>query len=103
MNPFANVGMKFDKGKPRTDLLPPEELLEIAAVFGFGAQKYSDKNYLLLDTKRVYASCLRHLFAYYSGIDTDEESGHSHLAHAACCVIMMMEMQRNKKHHNNTI
>jgi hypothetical protein len=103
LKPFANIATKHDQGKPRTDLLPPDELLEIASVFGFGAKKYSDKNYLGLDPKRIYASCLRHLLAHYSGIEQDEESGYSHLAHAACCVLMLMEIRNNKKYHNNTI
>ena len=38
-------GMKYDSGKPRYDLLPPELLEEAAKVLTFGAQKYEPRNW----------------------------------------------------------
>jgi len=37
--------MKFDEGKAPLALIPPEALLEIAEVFGFGAEKYGVNNW----------------------------------------------------------
>lgn len=91
---------KFDSEKPRTDLLPAFELLEVASVLGHGAEKYGVRNYLRGDglaTSRVYAAALRHLFAWSGGEDRDEDSGLSHLAHAACCVLMLMEIKRLRR------
>ena len=44
---FMNTegGRKFDDGKLPYDLLPPEFLEGTAAVLGFGAQKYSARNW----------------------------------------------------------
>lgn len=86
---------KNDNGKPRTDLLPPNTLLEIAKVFGHGAQKYSDNNWMQgTSWSRYYGAALRHILAWWSGENRDTESGESHLAHAVCCLMILMEYQR---------
>ena len=36
---------KFDENKPPLGLVPPEALLEISEVFGFGAEKYGVNNW----------------------------------------------------------
>lgn len=84
---------KFDGEKTRYDLLPVVPVHEVAEVFTFGANKYSDYNYLGLDRRRIFAALLRHAFAWWRGEDTDEESGKSHLAHAACCVLMLRHQE----------
>jgi len=86
---------KNDNEKPRTDLLPPRALVEVAKVFGYGAEKYGDWNWSLgkgLPASRVYAAALRHLFAWWSGEDKDQETGVTHLAHAACSVLMLLDL-----------
>jgi len=89
--------VKNDSEKVRMDLLPPYALTEIAKVFTIGAKKYSDWNYLKdggLETSRVYAALLRHLFAWYSGESLDPETGESHLTHAGCCAMMLIELDK---------
>ena len=84
------TAIKFDEEKPRTDLIPPEALLEVAKIFGFGAKKYSDDNWRDgFGWRRLYGSILRHLFAWATGESLDPETNSSHLAHA-CCGIMML-------------
>ena len=84
--------VKDDGAKPRTDLLPVRPLLDTAEVFRFGADKYADRNWERgFDWSRPYGALLRHLFLWWSGQDDDEETGLSHLAHAACCLMMLME------------
>lgn len=62
----------------------PLALLAVAEVAGFGASKYDRMNFV-----RGYAWSLsydamqRHLHLFWSGQETDDESGLSHLAHAA--------------------
>jgi len=34
-------GVKYDQGKPKMDLIPPNALLAVGAVFEFGAKKYA--------------------------------------------------------------
>lgn len=88
-------GVKLDTGKPRTDLLPFDALLEVAMVLDYGAKKYAARNWELgMSWGRMLGACLRHLFAWARGVDVDDESGHHHLAHAACCALMLLALVR---------
>lgn len=87
----AERGFKFDTGKLRYDLVPPQALRELTQVYTDGAAKYGDENYMKgMSWKRVIASLLRHVEAYRAGEDTDKESGSPHLAHAAWCCFTLM-------------
>ena len=63
--------------------IPWEALQELGKVYAMGAEKYSDYNF-----RKGYAwslsfdAMLRHMFAFWSGEETDPESGHPHMAHA---------------------
>lgn len=78
--------MKFDKGKPKIHLVPPAAIRAIAEVFTFGAEKYGEHNWRQDRDKFPYSrhisSIQRHLLDFQDGIDNDDESGLSHLAHA---------------------
>lgn len=91
---IPNEARKLDSDKVRMDLLPVGALTEVARVFTFGAQKYSDKNYLELSWRRLLAAAIRHVFAWAVGDDYDDEWGTLTLAHAVCCLLMLMEMQQ---------
>jgi hypothetical protein len=72
-------GKKFDEEKLRLDLLPIDPLRAIGKILTFGAKKYGDRNWEKgLKWSRVYGALQRHLFAYWDGEDTDEETGESH-------------------------
>lgn len=43
-----------------------------------------------MDWSRVYGAMLRHQNAWWSGEDTDPESGRSHLWHVACCAAFLL-------------
>ena len=72
-------------------LIPTEALAEVARVYGYGAKKYDPNNW-----RRGYAWSLsysalhRHLAAFWSGTDYDEESGLHHLAHATFHLFSLM-------------
>lgn len=84
-------GVKFDEGKVRLELLPPELLLGVGAILTFGAKKYADRNWEKgMDWSRLYGATLRHLVAWESGEECDPESGKSHLWHAACDIAFLM-------------
>jgi hypothetical protein len=86
---------KFDSEKPRTDLLPPNALLEVARVLGLGARKYAPYNaYKAPNYGRYSGAALRHLLQWMAGEDADSESGMNHLAHATCCLLFVLEMQK---------
>lgn len=79
-------GYKFDKDKPRCDLLVPEAIEAEARVLGLGATTYGAENWKeLRDAKERYtAAMFRHLLAYMRGERVDPQSGESHLAHIRC-------------------
>jgi len=91
-------GLKYDSGKPRMDLLPAYSLEQIALVLGFGAQKYASWNWSKgIAYSRLLGACLRHLFAWARGENTDKESGLSHLAHAGCCILFLIWMSDKRR------
>ena len=88
-------GVKFDTNKVRLELLPPELLEGVGEVLTFGAEKYADRNWELgMDWSRPYAALLRHMLAWWSGEDTDPETGMSHLCHAGCCIAFLIAYEQ---------
>lgn len=93
-----NKGKKFDGDKPRTDLLSPTALLEIAKVMGHGAKKYDAHNWRKgIEWSRLLGAAMRHLLAFMDGQDKDPETGFSHLAHLGCCVMFLLEYEKSHK------
>lgn len=84
-------GRKDDAGKPRWGLLPLHELDGVVRVLTYGANRYGDNNWRLVENgvDRYYDACLRHLSAFTAGQDIDQESGLSHLDHAICNLIFV--------------
>lgn len=91
------VGLKFDDGKPRMDLIDPEFLEDMGAVLGYGAKKYAQHNWRNgLHVSRTIAAIYRHLGAINRGEDRDPESGHLHSAHLGVNVQFLNWMIKNK-------
>jgi hypothetical protein len=89
--PDLHEGKKNDQGKPRTELLPYDALLAVSEVLTSGAAKYDDRNWEKgMAWSRLFGALLRHLFAWGLGSRKDDETGKSHLAHAACGVLMLL-------------
>jgi len=75
--------VRDDYGKDPIHLIPPEVFTALASVYDFGAKKYAPRNWEKgMDWSRVYSSAMRHLLAFWSGEDFDEESGLPHVWHA---------------------
>lgn len=75
-------------------MLPLSPLLEIAAVFEFGRQKYGFESWRKgFAWLRIISACLRHIWAWVGGEDLDPESGLPHLAHAAANLLFLLEYQ----------
>jgi hypothetical protein len=95
-------GRKFDDGKLRYDLVPPYAFEQLVRVFTMGAAKYEDNNYRRgLVWSRVYAAIQRHLELWRKGEDVDQESGVSHLAHAAWGCFTLLEYSQMRKELDN--
>lgn len=85
------TGIKYDSGKIRYDLLPPELLEAVADILTFGAQKYSARNWELgMDWSRPFGALMRHMWAWWRGEVKDPETGKSHLWHAGCCIAFLI-------------
>ncbi len=81
---MSKKGTKFDGGKLRYDLIPPECLDEVARVFTIGAKKYGTNNWCQgLDWGQVTAAMERHMSAWKQGEVLDPEDGQHHLASVA--------------------
>lgn len=96
------IGLKNDDGKlmaaiPYQEF--PHALLEVVKVATFGARKYVRGNWVHVgNAQERYMDALhRHLLAHHGGEQCDEESGLTHLAHAAWNVLALLEMQQTRK------
>ena len=89
-------GKKYDGGKARFDLLPPDALFELVKVFTRGAEKYDDRNWEKgMTWGRVFGAIQRHLWKFWRGETHDQDLGTHHLANAAwgCMVLMAYSMR----------
>lgn len=89
---------RYNSGKPElVDIfkyIPQDAMLEEAAVWKMGAEKYGMNNWEKLwgdDTvKVVMSSLLRHAEAIVRGEINDKESGKQHAAHIRCNAAMLL-------------
>lgn len=113
----SEVGIRFDKGKVRMDLLDPRFLdmlgqimteypdirldlipkclfVELGKVYVHGAVKYSDRNWEKgLAFSRVIGPIYRHLVKWLRGERLDEELGTHHLAQVIWNCVALMEFE----------
>lgn len=77
---MTEVGVKFDAGKPRYDLIPPEALHALAVLYGKGAKKYGDRNWERgMSWGRIFRALIGHAFSFWMGEDFDQDDGQHHL------------------------
>jgi len=94
---MGTMGLRYNAGKVACDLLPPAATLALAEVYTKGAEKYSPNNWRL---GMRYGICIgaafRHIFAWLSGEDIDEETKCHHLAMAAWNCLAIVQWQIDK-------
>lgn len=96
----SDKGIKYDDGKLRIDLIPPEVIRALAMVFAYGADKYGRWNWEKgMRAGRLWAATLwaatqRHLWSWWNKEDMDEESGYNHLWHALVSIAMLIVLQK---------
>lgn len=80
----ATEGLRYDEGKLRFDLLPPDALEELVKVYTRGAQKYAPRNWEKgMAWGRCFGSLMRHAWSWWRGEEIDPETGCHHMAHVA--------------------
>lgn len=100
-------GLKYDAGKVRLELLPPELLFGVATILTFGANKYEDRNWEKgMKWSRVFGALMRHMWAWWGGKgpttksfllgELDDETGKSHLWHAGCCLAFLIAYEERE-------
>jgi len=81
--------LRYNTGKPKMSLVTPEFILGMAKVLTKGAEKYGERNWELGNKTSVpYDSAMRHILAWRSGEDIDQESQCDHLFHGAVNLLM---------------
>jgi hypothetical protein len=89
--------MKYDREKPRFDLLDPKAMYGLAEVLTFGAKKYAPNNWRNgFEYSRLIAALMRHLNAIQNGEDIDPESGLPHIDHLGCCWMFLSNMTKTR-------
>jgi len=102
--PAEYKAVKHDQEKLRFDLIDPHFLHQLAAVLTFGAEKYSDDNWLRnggLKWSRIFGGLMRHSWAWFRGEQMDSESNLSPLAHAAAMLMMLCRYDYDHKYKAN--
>ena len=75
----------------RLDLLPYDSLWQIALIYGFGAQKYAERNWEHgYEYSKSFGALQRHLALWFHGEENDAESGLPHLAHAGWHILALL-------------
>lgn len=78
------MAVKDIKGKPRVELVHYALIKAVASVREYGNKKYqNDEDWKKSPVKDYVAAAIRHLYKHLWEGELDEESGLSHLAHAA--------------------
>jgi len=86
-----DLGMRFNTGKIRYDLIPRMWTKVLAEILTRGAVKYAPHNWEKgLSWAETTASLYRHLNAFLGGERYDPESGSHHLGHVAWNALALM-------------
>ena len=99
-------GVKYDKTKPRVGMVLgnfPRALLAVSEVGTYGANKYTDDNWLsVVSARDRYTDAgLRHYLLACTGEEFDNESGYRHLAHEAWNALARLELLLREKENEN--
>ena len=93
------IGKRYNQGKPQLSLVLEARygLEGIASVLEYGLLKYNRGNWRKgLSHTSITDSLIRHITAYLSGEDIDNESGQYHIDHIAANGLFLAEMCRTR-------
>jgi len=89
--------VKHDDGKTRWDLLPWDELADLADVFAFGAEKYGVDNWRKgLSWWRLFRAMIGHAIEHRIGHTRNAQDGNVyHLAQVAWNALVLLHYEKN--------
>lgn len=90
------VPRKDDSGKLRYDLLDFTFVDDVVKVLTDGGIRYGDFNWRDLDEERVAAALLRHISAIRRGELVAQDTGSTHIAHAASNLMFLHHFHKEK-------
>jgi len=91
-------GLRYNSNKPEIHQVPSSLILGVAEVLKYGEQKYAKGNWKKgMEWSIPYDCLMRHMFSWLAGNETDDESGLSHLYHAAANIAMLIEYKETHK------
>ena len=80
--PAAKVaeGLRYDTGKVKFELLPPEAIWALARHYEVGSRKYAERNWEKgMKWGKPFACLMRHAWKWMRGEEFDEETGSHHM------------------------
>lgn len=90
-------GLRYNKGKRRYDLLPPDTMALLADLLTRGAEKYAERNWEFgMPYSDALGSLERHLMDWKAGVDADDETKMSHMIHVMCNAMFLATWQARK-------
>jgi hypothetical protein len=93
----SDKGLRYNEGKSRVDLIPPDALLEVGKIYTYGANKYAPHNWEKgMNYSDMYASLQRHLLQFWDGETLDPESNQHHLTSVAFGVLGLLHFELNR-------
>ena len=92
------VGLRYNSGKVRADLIPFDVIWHLSKVLEVGAKKYADRNWELgMSWMSVVGCLMRHLIKFVSGNDIDKETGLPHIDLVMINAVFLSRYFRTKK------
>lgn len=94
----VDTGLRYNKGKPRMELIEAGFMEEVAKILTFGAEKYEIDNWKKFDNQKRFqtiGSLMRHLEGYRKGNKIDDESNCSHLCHIVANAMFLWWFDKN--------
>ena len=90
----GDQALKKDEGKPPISLIPYEFIEGVSEILAFGVGKYSRYGWAQgIEWHRILDGIYRHVGKWEKGINFDEDTGQSHLLHAACGLMFLYMSQ----------
>lgn len=99
-NKSPTGSFRLNQGKPELSQLDPRFLIALSDLMTKSAKKYGRYNWALgQEYHTPFDSCMRHMLKFMNGENDDDESGMSHLLHAAANImILWTSVQKNLDH-----
>lgn len=101
---MSDKAARHNKGKPQLSMVleARNAINELAAVLGFGAEKYERGNWRKgMSWVQTADSMLRHTTAFLAGEDNDPESGLPHVGHILCNALFLAEFYTTHPEHDD--